>query len=143
MGSNNKLQRICVEGQPAEESSAERKRRFRAATCAMVDHGEDEAPRYLFEIGTRKRILSMTQSVQSVELVEIHGFGSPSEYERFSRWLDAVITSGACIEKSRGLVVDELKHGRREIQFQNGETWRLDPPDFPFRGSWQAISTSA
>ncbi|WCK02613.1 hypothetical protein [Agrobacterium tumefaciens] len=83
----------------------------------------------------------MTKSVHGVELFEIHGFGSPSEYERFSRWLDAVITSGACIEKSQGLADDELKQGCCKIQFQNGQTWRLDPPDFPFRGSWQPIPT--
>lgn len=83
----------------------------------------------------------MTQSVQSVELFEIHGFRSPSEYERFNRWLDVVIASGACVEKSQGLGTDELKYGCREIQFRNGETWRLDPPDFPFRGSWQPMPT--
>lgn len=84
-------------------------------------------------------MLGMTQSILSVELFEIHGFESPSEYERFSSWLDGVIASGGCIEKSQGLTVDQLKYGCREIQFQNGETWRLDPPDFPFRGSWQPM----
>jgi hypothetical protein len=83
----------------------------------------------------------MRRPIQSVELFEIHGFGSPSEYERFNRWLDTVIASGAYVEKSGRLAADELKDGCREIQFENGETWRLDPPDFPFRGSWQPIPT--
>lgn len=81
----------------------------------------------------------MTQSNLSVELFEIHGFESPGEYERFNSWLEAVIANGRCIEKSQGLTVDQLKFGCREVQFQNGETWRLDPPDFPFRGSWQLM----
>jgi len=80
------------------------------------------------------------EEVKSVGLYEIHGFESPGEYERFNRWLDALIADGSCIERSCVKVGVDEKYVRREIAFSSGEVWRLEPPDFPFRGSWQPLA---
>jgi hypothetical protein len=79
------------------------------------------------------------QELSGIEPYEIHGFESPGEYERFNRWLDALIVAGSCIEKSCAEVRDDEKYVRREIAFSSGAVWRLEPPDFPFRGSWQPL----
>ena len=83
---------------------------------------------------------AMDQKYPSVELFEIHGFESLGEYKRFVRWLSTLVIVGACDE-----IAPSASHGDsgnyvgRLFRFPTGETWQLDPPDFPFRGSWQQV----
>jgi hypothetical protein len=72
---------------------------------------------------------------------QIGGFGSPAEYERLERMLEAAVADGVVVgvllnpDYQRG----RISGGRWFRDVSSGEVWRLVPPDFPFRGSWEPV----
>jgi hypothetical protein len=75
---------------------------------------------------------------------EIHGFGSPSVYESFVRWLEEQIRDGNAVEVQvlvpYGMPYSEERWVR---QGDSGPIWRLVSPDYPFRGVFKASSNPA
>jgi hypothetical protein len=76
-----------------------------------------------------------------VELEEIHGFISPGEYRSFVDFVEGHVKAGNLKE-----VPADPKYGRGEIyggrwfkDTRTGETWRLVPPDYPFKGLWEPV----
>lgn len=74
---------------------------------------------------------------------EIHGFASLNEYFAFVSYIEHQVLAGLATE-----IESESNYGRGEIyggrwfcNSETGETWRLIPPDFPFRGLWEQIVT--
>ena len=72
----------------------------------------------------------------------IHGFLSPSEFQRFCAWIEAQIHEGLV----EVVEVDQKKmfnlFGVEEKWFkckESGAIWRRVAPEFPFRGLWEAI----
>ena len=83
----------------------------------------------------------MDTAMSDAHWEEIHGFSSPSEYERFVRYIEGQVSAG----NAREVDVDS-DYGRGEIYggrwFEDAETgavWRLVPPDYPFRGLWEPV----
>lgn len=72
---------------------------------------------------------------------EIHGFTSPSDYDRLVEFIHALVASGHAEE----LEVDpdygrgEIYGGRWFTNIETGEVWRQVPPDPPFRGLWEPV----
>jgi hypothetical protein len=74
----------------------------------------------------------------------IRGFGSPQEFGRFCGWLGDQVVLGVATQIPVAHQDSELFYGLRERWFQCkgcNEVWRLLTPDFPFRGSWDELST--
>lgn len=76
-----------------------------------------------------------------MEWNEIHGFISPGEYRSFEDFLDKHVKAGDLEE-----VPVDPKYGPGEIyggrwfrDSRTGETWRLVPPDYPFKGLWEPV----
>lgn len=75
---------------------------------------------------------------------EIHGFSSPDEYKRFTRYIEAQVADGV----AREVVADEnysagqIYGGRWFQDSGSGQTWRLVAPDFPFKGLWEPVRPS-
>ena len=75
---------------------------------------------------------------------EIHGFTSPSEYERFSKYISNQVKLGQVEE-----ITPDPEYGPGEIyggmwfrELASGEIWRLVPPDYPFKGLWEPVKQS-
>lgn len=83
----------------------------------------------------------MDTSVTALLLEEIRGFEGVSEYETFEKFIrDHVIAGNILeIEPDAAYGVGELYGGRWFIDIASGATWRLIPPDFPFRGVFEAV----
>jgi hypothetical protein len=75
---------------------------------------------------------------------EIHGFLSPGEYQRFVAYLEAQLKAGVVQEvpPNPGYGKGEIYGGRWFRVEPHGETWRLVPPDFPFKGLWEPVIIS-
>lgn len=72
---------------------------------------------------------------------EIDGFTSPGEYDRFCAYLQRQVNAGIAKEVPAD---PDYERGRifGGVWYQDlttGETWRLIPPDFPFRGLWEKV----
>ncbi len=72
---------------------------------------------------------------------EISEFKSPSEYERFTKYINDLINEGNAKEVDPD---PQRRDGYSHTQrwFQNTETnelWRLVEPDFPFKGVWKPV----
>jgi hypothetical protein len=72
---------------------------------------------------------------------EIHGFQSPTEYNRFIEYLEDQVQSGFSEE-----MMPDPAYGRGEIyggrwfrDKESKEIWRLVPPDPPFTGLWEPV----
>lgn len=72
---------------------------------------------------------------------EIHGFSSPSEYERFIRYIEAQVASGIAREvpADENYSAGEIYGGRWFQHAESCETWRLVAPDLPFKGLWEPV----
>lgn len=72
---------------------------------------------------------------------EIHGFESPSEYQRFVAYIERQVAQGHVSE----IAVDPdygagmVFGGRWFRDIESREVWRLVPPDPPFRGCWEPV----
>lgn len=77
--------------------------------------------------------------------VEIHGFGSPGEYNRFCAYVEGQVTSGLAKERKPDLKYEKgmIFGGRWFEDTETGEVWRLVPPDFPFKGLWERVDVRA
>jgi len=66
---------------------------------------------------------------------EIHGFGSPTEYQAFERWLEEQVKEGQA-EELPVLVPYGMPYSSERWVRRSGTstTWRLIGPDYPFRG---------
>ncbi|WP_434148013.1 hypothetical protein ACR2R6_11900 [Methylocaldum gracile subsp. desertum] len=73
---------------------------------------------------------------------EIHGFASPSEYNRFVQYIEGQVKNGHAVEvdPDPDYGAGEIYGGRWFKDIETGEIWRLIPPDFPFKGLWEAVS---
>jgi hypothetical protein len=75
---------------------------------------------------------------------EISGFGSPSEYERFLKWIAEAIVEGSLkevpVESSYGGATVFEEHWYRAA---SGQTWRLVAPDYPFKGVFEKVDSGA
>jgi hypothetical protein len=72
---------------------------------------------------------------------EIHGFESLGEYRRFVIYIENQVSSGYAREVYPGTDFQNgfVFGGRWFEDNGSGEIWRLVPPDFPFRGLWEAV----
>lgn len=71
----------------------------------------------------------------TAEWEEIHGFHSMAEYERFSKWLDAVIADGVAHQMPVGRPYSSPYFPERWVRHgETGRVWRLVGPEAPFRG---------
>ena len=83
----------------------------------------------------------MDSQMTSPFIDEIHGFQSLRDFSNFSLQLEALVSAGFLTE-----VTVDANYGRGEIyggrwfrRANEDATWRLVPPDFPFRGLWEPI----
>ena len=70
----------------------------------------------------------------------IAGFQSPSEFQRFERWIADQVSAGIATEVPVvapywGTTLRERWH--RHVASE--EVWRLVSPDFPFRGIFERV----
>ncbi len=72
---------------------------------------------------------------------EIHGFSSPSEYNRFVDYIEKQVHAEIAEE-----ITPDPNYGKGEIyggrwfkDLETGDIWRLIPPDIPFKGLWELI----
>ena len=72
---------------------------------------------------------------------EIHGFGSPTEYQSFEQWLDEQVTGGHA-EEMPVLVPYGMPYSPERWFRRSGTTttWRLVGPDYPFRGVFLPVN---
>lgn len=72
---------------------------------------------------------------------EIHGFLSPSEYQRFVEYIENQVTNGVVKEVDADPNYGEgrLYGGRWFEIIDSGDVWRLIQPDFPFKGLWMPV----
>ncbi len=72
---------------------------------------------------------------------EIRGFASPGEFDRFVEWLTGQLAAGLAeeIQPDPDYGPGEIYGGRWIREVASGETWRLVPPDPPFRGLWEPV----
>jgi hypothetical protein len=77
--------------------------------------------------------------------VEIHGFSSPGEYERFFTYIEKQVAAGIARERmvDPGYERDKINGGRWFEDLDTKTVWRLVPPDFPFKGLWERIDRGA
>ena len=75
---------------------------------------------------------------------EIHGFQSLDEYRRFVHYIEGQVQAGHLKE-----VLSEPEYQKGQIfggrwfqDIDSGKTWRLGPPDFPFRGIWEPVDVN-
>jgi hypothetical protein len=73
---------------------------------------------------------------------EIHGFLSPSEYQRFVEYIESQVATGQAVEVpvNPQYHKGEIYGGRWFQDAGSGEIWRLVAPDFPFRGLWERVT---
>ncbi len=71
----------------------------------------------------------------------IRDFASPGEYRRFETFVAEQLASGAWEE-----VPADPRYGPGAVyggrwfrRVSQGDTWRLVPPDFPFRAGWEPV----
>jgi hypothetical protein len=80
-----------------------------------------------------------TSSSVVIELVEIHGFGSPQHFSEFQGQLEDAVLAGELapvdVEDRYGSLMFEEKWYR----LSSGEIWRLVSPDFPFKGVFRRV----
>jgi hypothetical protein len=71
----------------------------------------------------------------------IAGFVLPGEYERFVKFIEGQAAAGQVVELAPDPEYNKacVYGGRWFRDIENDETWRLVPPDFPFRGLWERI----
>ena len=83
----------------------------------------------------------MVDSIDKSEWYEIHGFASPSEFKRFTEYLDSQVRAGLAKEvpADPNYGAGEIFGGRWFQEVTSGQVWRLVPPDFPFKGMWAAV----
>jgi hypothetical protein len=62
---------------------------------------------------------------------EILGFRSLLEYTRFVEHIEGEVRDKTFVEIDPG--------GRWFLHAKTGKIWRLNPPDFPLRGSWKRV----
>lgn len=74
-------------------------------------------------------------------LQEIRGFVSMSEYGRFVRFIDEHVAAGKLrdTEGDPTYGAGAVYGGRWVADPATGETWRLVPPEFPFRGLFERV----
>ena len=86
------------------------------------------------------------------QLEEIHGFQCLSEYERFVLWINKFVRNGAIeeIDVSKPYLSDisdsffgELFGERWFKDKSTGLIWRLVPPDFPFKGTFEQVKAQS
>lgn len=72
---------------------------------------------------------------------EIHGFATPGEYVRFVQYIEKQVKDGHAEE-----IVPDPDYGYGKIfggrwfkDVQTSKTWRLVPPDIPFKGLWEPV----
>jgi hypothetical protein len=72
----------------------------------------------------------------------IHGFQSPSEFERFLRWLESQLDGTGAVELpvSQRYAASDTTRERWFRCEKDGEIWRLVEPDFPFRGVFERVT---
>ena len=71
---------------------------------------------------------------------EIHGFMSPSEYERFVKFIEAQVQHGYWVEVPADPNYPAFGiRGGRWFRSTEGEVWRLVPPDIPYKGAWEPV----
>lgn len=73
---------------------------------------------------------------------EIHGFYSPTEYERFCHWLKRQVDGEVAEEIVTSLCSSDLPGGVGERWFlckRSGVVWRLIAPEPPFLGAWEQL----
>jgi hypothetical protein len=71
----------------------------------------------------------------------IHGFVSPGEYERFLKHIEEQVADGRLLEipTDAEYRAGGIQGGRWFFDIEIKQRWRLVPPDFPFRGLWEAL----
>jgi len=71
----------------------------------------------------------------------IDGFSGPGEYDRFCAYLRGQQEAGVArqVPVDMGYGPGEVYGGTWYLNVETGETWRLVPPDFPFRGLWERV----
>ena len=74
-------------------------------------------------------------------LQEIRGFAGMSGYERFVRFIDKHVAAGKLrdTEGDPAYGAGEVYRGHWIADPATGETWRLVPPEFPFRGHFERV----
>lgn len=72
---------------------------------------------------------------------EIHGFSSPSEYIRFVKYVEQLVSAGQVeeVKAESDYGGGGIYGGRWFKEKATGEIWRLVPPDFPFKGLWEPV----
>ena len=72
---------------------------------------------------------------------EIDSFVLPSEFERFVQYIEGQVKAGYAkeIDPYRDYAPGELYGSRWFEDVDSGEVWRLVPPDFPFKGTWEPV----
>lgn len=72
---------------------------------------------------------------------EIHGFVSPGEYESFRAYVERQVAADAAREHAADPKYEKGKicGGRWFQDVETNQTWRLIPPDFPFKGLWERV----
>jgi len=69
------------------------------------------------------------------------GFNSPGEYHSFTKYIEEQITAGLVeeIDPDPNYGKGEIYGGRWFKNLETSETWRLIPPDIPFKGLWELV----
>lgn len=77
----------------------------------------------------------------NIILEEIHGFISPGEYLKFLKYIEQHVSIGNLTEVpvDPNYNKDEIYGGRWFRESDSRQTWRLVPPDSPFRGIWEQV----
>jgi hypothetical protein len=72
---------------------------------------------------------------------EIHSFNSLGEYARFVEYIERQVNVGQVreLEPDKNYGKGEIFGGRWFEDINTGDTWRLIPPDIPFRGLWEPV----
>jgi len=76
---------------------------------------------------------------------EIDGFASPGEYDSFCAYLQRQVDAGVArqIPADPDYSRSQVSGGAWYLDLETGETWRLVPPDFPFRGLWERVDQTS
>lgn len=77
----------------------------------------------------------------TLALEEIRGFHGVSEYEAFVKFIRDHVAAGNLreVESDPTYGAGEIYGGRWFVDIASGSTWRLVPPDFPFRGLFEPV----
>ncbi|MBK7208533.1 MAG: hypothetical protein IPH91_09770 [Elusimicrobia bacterium] len=73
--------------------------------------------------------------------VEIHGFQTTGEFNRFVEFLKTQVNLGILqeIPSDPAYSKGEIVGGRWFREIKSGKVWRLIDPDPPFRGLWEMV----